>query len=407
MRQAQRDAPEAPQQRGQQELQDRAQEHHLEAGKAPGTQLAPQQDRIAHVDRPGHHVALDPARALLDPGDHPAVRLFGGDGVDQFGPVAVAEEAHAQVGVLGDVVGIPAAQFLDHRAAEEQRGAAQRNGQAQALDAGQHQPEPGGIFDGEAARQPVGAGVVVIQHALQAGDFGAAAVEAVDDLADLAGFGGILGIIDADDRAAAMVERQVQGAGLGLDPALGHRHHPHPGRQCSRGQGGAGHGILGLDGQHHIKQFARVVQPRQPAHQAGRDVAFAVERHDDRHLRQARDGGRRGRGRRFAHRGQAGGQLQRAGQRQRHQRHPQHQLRHQARGDPQHGQRQQPEEYQRRQPFGPAPDAAAFGLGHPGFGEAGQAVAAPGVDGGFDLSGGRDGHQYRAEGGLEPVAVAG
>jgi hypothetical protein len=37
---------------------------------------------------------------------------------------------------------------------------------------------------------------------------------------------------------------------------------------------------------------------------------------------------------------------------------------------------------------GPAPDAAAFGLGHMGFGQGGQAVAAPGVDGGFDPSGG-------------------
>ena len=70
-------------------------------------------------------------------------------------------------------------------------------------DAGQDQAEPAGVFDGKAARQPVGAGVVVVKHALQAGDLGAAAPETRHDLADLVGFGGILGIIDPDDRAPA------------------------------------------------------------------------------------------------------------------------------------------------------------------------------------------------------------
>ena len=134
-------------------LRDAAEEQHLKPAEAARAQVAPQQRAGRACGRPGHHVALDPARALPDPGQGAAVRLFPRDGVDQFGPVAVAGQADAQIGILGHVVRIPAAQRLQRGAAEEQRGAAQRDRQAQALQAGQDHAEPGGVFEREAARR--------------------------------------------------------------------------------------------------------------------------------------------------------------------------------------------------------------------------------------------------------------
>ena len=65
--------------------------------------------------------ALEPARALLDPRDKAAVRLFVGDGVQHPGAIAAPGQAHAQIGVLGDVPGVPAADLLQQVAAKEQR----------------------------------------------------------------------------------------------------------------------------------------------------------------------------------------------------------------------------------------------------------------------------------------------
>ena len=66
---------------------------------------------------------------------------------------------------------------LLHKTAEEQRGATKRHDKAKPRDAGQHQAEPRGVFDGKAARQPVGPRVVIVEHALQAGDLRAGALE--------------------------------------------------------------------------------------------------------------------------------------------------------------------------------------------------------------------------------------
>ena len=137
-------------------------------------------------------------------------------------------------------------------------------------------------------------GIVEVEHALQAGDRGRRAGEsAATTRADLVRVGRILGVIDADDAAPAEVERIVQRARLGL--AARRR-----ARRSTRIQGGRSAGssaarvsvIALLDHQQHVQQVARIVEPRQAAHQARGDVGLAVKRHDDRHDRQARDGRR-------------------------------------------------------------------------------------------------------------------
>ena len=73
--------------------------------------------------------------------------------------------------------------------------------------AGQDQAEPAGIFDGETAAKPIGAGVVIVEHALQAGHLRPRALETFHHLANLVGFGRVFGVIDPDDRPGAWSAR--------------------------------------------------------------------------------------------------------------------------------------------------------------------------------------------------------
>ena len=279
--------PETPQEGRQKELDQRAQEQHLHPQEPPRPQRAPQRHRVAHVHRIGHRIALEPARALLDPGPDAAIRLFQRDGVDQFGPVSVPRQAHAQVGILGHVVRVPAPQLLEQRAAKEQRRPPQRHDQPQPVQPRQHQPEPHGVFDGETAAQPVGCGVVIVEHPLQAGHRRGQFAEPARDAEKLVGVGRILGVIDADDRPARKAQRIVQGARLGAQGRMRHRDHPHPAGQVRRGQRIAGQPVILFDDQQDIQPVARIVQRAQPRDQPGGDIGLVIHRHHDRDHGQA------------------------------------------------------------------------------------------------------------------------
>ena len=191
----------------------------------------------------------------------------------------MAGDSQAQIGIFGDVMRIPTAQILQRMAAEKQRRAAQRHRQPQPFYARQEQPEPDGIFGGETACQPVVAGVVEIQHALQAHDLGVANGKPFNHFADLVGGGGIFGVIDPDDRPTTMIQRIVQGAGLGFHHPGRNRDHPHPCGQRGARQSVSRQHVVFFDHQQHIQQFSRVVQPPQPLNQTRGDIAFAVKRH--------------------------------------------------------------------------------------------------------------------------------
>ena len=74
--------------------------------------------RIAHVDEPGLHPALEPAGALGQPVAQSLRRILPRWRVDHAAPVAVARQAHGEVGILGDVVRVPAPDLLQRRATE-------------------------------------------------------------------------------------------------------------------------------------------------------------------------------------------------------------------------------------------------------------------------------------------------
>ena len=98
---------------------------HLEAEPAGGAERAPEREGVAHVHQPGLGVALDPARALAEPTGEAAVGLLPGGRIHHQGAVAALVQAHAEVAVLGDVEGIPAAQLAEGGSAEMVGGAAE------------------------------------------------------------------------------------------------------------------------------------------------------------------------------------------------------------------------------------------------------------------------------------------
>ena len=286
MRQAEAEQPEAPQDGGEKILRNRAKELDLKTHEPQRAEIAPERERIAHMHPPGDGIAFQPARALLDPGQKPAIGFLVRRGVDQLGPEAMPRQPDAQIGILGHVPGIPAADPFQDVAAKEQGGPAKRHHQPQPGDAGQIGAEPAGIFDGEAACEPVGARVEIVQPPLQAGDIIRSDSKAARDLVQLVGVGPVLGIPDADDIAATEVQRIVQRPWLGLHRAGRHGHDADPMRQRDAFQRRRRDMIGGLGDQQDIGQLARIIEPRQPPDQLSRDIAFVKQRHHDRDHRQ-------------------------------------------------------------------------------------------------------------------------
>src|SRR3954454_21707202 len=64
---------------------------------------------IAHVDEPGLHPALEPARALPDPRLHARRRFLIGGRANDGRAVSESRKPHAEVGILGDIEGVPPA----------------------------------------------------------------------------------------------------------------------------------------------------------------------------------------------------------------------------------------------------------------------------------------------------------
>lgn len=159
----------------------------LEAQEAARAEIAKQPDRRAHMSRPCRQVALLPARPLADPGQRRAGRLLGRLAVHHAGEISGAGEADPEIRVLGHVVRVPGAQPLQRRPPDEHRGAAEGQRKAEPRHARQHQAEPGGVFDGEAAGDPAVRLVAESEARLHAGQLGRRAGEGLRDLAQLVG----------------------------------------------------------------------------------------------------------------------------------------------------------------------------------------------------------------------------
>src|SRR5580704_7869556 len=77
------------------------------------------------MHQPGLHPAFVPARALLEPCPEASRRFLVGGRRQYIGAIAKTAEAHSKVGVFGQVVGIPAADFAEHGGPEMVRRSAE------------------------------------------------------------------------------------------------------------------------------------------------------------------------------------------------------------------------------------------------------------------------------------------
>ena len=173
--------------------------------KPSGPAGAQQMQRPPGVDQEGLHVAFHPARALPDPVAGMAGRFLEGGGIDDADAIALLRQADAEIGVLGDVEGIPAVQFAQHVDLEMVRGAAERNRHVEPLEPRQHLVEPQRVIEREHAGEPVLGGVVIVEPALEAGGVGRRPAERRHDLAQLIGLRPVLGVEDDEDIRRARI----------------------------------------------------------------------------------------------------------------------------------------------------------------------------------------------------------
>ena len=175
-------------------------------------------------------------------------------------PIAEAGEPDAEIGVLGDVVGVPAADALERGAAEMVGGAAERQRHAQRGERRQQPVEQRRILDGEEPRDPARRRIVDDDRRLQAGEARVAGGEGGVGFAKLARMRPVLGVVDRHQLAAR--EGQREGERL----RLGARHRRRGRRRSRRAAPGtqlaaaaAGLGIVRLDDELDVELVARPV----------------------------------------------------------------------------------------------------------------------------------------------------
>lgn len=170
---------------------------------------------------PGLHITLQPPGALGQPPVHRARRRLPRRTVDDAELPAHRPQAKAQVGVLGDIVRIPAACATQRRHADVIACAAKRKGQAEPRHARQSHFEQGRIFKGELPIQKPGARLAGSSDAKRRlkttqpglGD------ETRRRLAKLLRMRSVLCVIDGDQIAPRVTQGVVQSTRLGLGAA--------------------------------------------------------------------------------------------------------------------------------------------------------------------------------------------
>ena len=95
-----------------------AADNELESKKPAKAKLAKEVTRLTHMHEPCLHPTFEPACALAKPGTDFGRRLFIGGGIDHAGSIAKAGEPHTEIGILCDVVRVPATDFAQRRGPE-------------------------------------------------------------------------------------------------------------------------------------------------------------------------------------------------------------------------------------------------------------------------------------------------
>ena len=212
----------------------------LEGEEARHAKVTPKPQRASHVDEPGLEEALQPAGALVEPIAKRDIGLLTGRCGDHAAAIAMPRQAETEIGILSDIVGVPAAHSLQSRGAEVIGRAAERERTGQGRQHRQLKIEQHGIFDGELAAEPVLMGIVEGKPGLEAGDLRPARGEDVGGQAKLTGLGDVLGIVHGKQAAAGECQGIVQRLGLGQRQGRRHDDDLEPRRKPASRQGVAG-----------------------------------------------------------------------------------------------------------------------------------------------------------------------
>ena len=241
-------------------------------------------------------IAFDPARALADPVPQAAVGFFPGGRIQDLGAVAFAVQPDAQVAVFGHVERVPAAEPTQHVGLEMVARPAQRDRHAHYVQPRQKQIEPDRILQREPLGQVILPGVVVVQLALQADDFGAFVAQCgalgvqpakgCHGLLELIAFRAVFGVVDHQVFAPRIAQSVVAGLWLGFGLRMGNHDHVHTRRQMSLLTSLPGLRVVLFQKQLDVKFVLGIIQPADGVNNLGGDFGLFVHRYQDRIDRQ-------------------------------------------------------------------------------------------------------------------------
>jgi hypothetical protein len=261
-----------------QKAQQRSADGHLKGEPVCQAQFAEKLKRLAGMHQPRLQVALHPARALAKPRPERAVGFLPGGGGEHRGAPAVLVQTDAEVAVLSDVEGVPAAEVLERRHAEVIARPTQRDRRPGGRQSGQEEVEPHGVLRGEPAREQILPLIVIIEFRLNAHHAIGNLAERDGGFLELIGLRPILRIVDDQQVRVAGEKAVVTRLRLGLGLTVGDHHRPDVRGQVHRLRCGDGLLVVLLQQQHHVELLRRVVHPLQTLDEPPEHRGLAVER---------------------------------------------------------------------------------------------------------------------------------
>ena len=156
------------------------------------------------------------------------------------GPV----QANAQVGVLGDVEGVPSTELDERLPAKVVRRPAERHRRVASDKSRQQLAEPHRVLPGEPPGQQVLVAVVVAELCLEADDAGHVMPESGHNAPELQRLRPILDVVDRDEFTARLREADVAGLGLGPGRPVRYANHVDVGLRSSADGRRRGLGIV-------------------------------------------------------------------------------------------------------------------------------------------------------------------
>ena len=214
--------------------------------------------------------------------------------VEGLDDIARAGEAQAEIGVLGDVIGVPESDFAQRLDAKMIGGAAEKNRQPHRAEALVEHVEQRRVIQREMRGEPIMRAIVDAKAGLQTGDARGQPREQRRRAPQLARLRHILRVEHRQQRAARERRRYIHRARLGSWRAVGRdqylvrRARPVPRQRPRRGA------VVLFDDEDHVELRAGIIEPVDRPRQLKRHAGLAIQRHDQRIDRQSRVGERGG-----------------------------------------------------------------------------------------------------------------